>query len=300
MKMYKPQKPRILILGANGMLGSTLFRVFSSDENLVTFGTLRDERKTRYFDSDLRQNLISNVYMDDDTSLLSAFSIARPDVVINCIGLIKQRPNASNYIDALSINAVLPHRLAKFCTDLGARFIHFSTDCIFSGKAGKYVEDDLPDAQDLYGRSKFLGEVNYGDAVTFRISIIGHELDSKRSLVDWFLGQSAEIKGFRRAIFSGLPTIEVARVVKDLVIPNRELKGLYHLSVDPISKLDLLQLVAKTYKKDIIITPDDTLVIDRSLRSDKFQKVAGYVPKPWTKLVKEMHADYLQTRSDVV
>lgn len=267
---------------------------------MVTFGTLRDGRKARHFSLALQKALISGVHMDSETSLLSAFSTARPDVVINCVGIIKQLPNANDHLDALATNAVLPHRLAKYCSALGARFIHFSTDCIFSGKAGNYVEDDTPDAQDLYGRTKFLGEVGYGNAVTLRTSIIGHELGSTRSLVDWFLSQTTDIKGYRKAIFSGLPTVEVARVVKDLIIPNPELAGLYHLSVDPINKLDLLQLVADIYKKDIKITPDDTLVIDRSLASGPFRKATGYAPKPWEDLIRDMHEDFLQTRPDVI
>lgn len=298
--MYKYEKPRILILGASGMLGSTIFRVLSSDSNLMTFGTLRDRRKARYFAPDLRNALISNVHMDSETGLLSAFTTARPDVVINCIGIIKQLPNANDHLNALSTNAVLPHRLAKYCSALGARLIHFSTDCVFSGNTGKYTEDDFPDANDHYGRSKFLGEVDYGDVLTLRTSIIGHELDSTRSLVDWFLGQTREVKGYRQAIFSGLPTVEVARIVKDLIITKQRISGLYHLSVDPISKFDLLRLIAETYQKDIKITPDDTLVIDRSLLSDQFQNATGYAPEPWAKLVKGMHEDYLQTRPHAV
>ncbi len=298
--MPKLEKHRILILGASGMLGSTLFRAFSADENMVTFGTLRDSRKAKNFRPVLQASLISGVDMDSETSLLTAFSTAEPDVVINCVGIIKQQPNANDHLDALATNAVLPHRLAKYCSALGARLIHFSTDCIFSGKAGNYDEDDTPDAQDLYGRTKFLGEVGYGNAVTLRTSIIGHELGSTRSLVDWFLSQTSEIKGFRKAIFSGIPTVEVARVVKDLIIPNPEIAGLYHLSVDPINKLDLLQLIADIYKKNITITPDDTLVIDRTLASEPFRKATGFAPKPWVELIRNMHEDYLQTKSDVI
>lgn len=294
--MSELTKPRILVLGASGMLGSTLFRAFAADRNMVTFGTLRDADQARFFAPDLRNALISGVYMESETSLLNAFSTARPDVVINCVGIIKQIPNANVHLDALSTNAVLPHRLAKYCSALGARLIHFSTDCVFSGRAGKYVESDAPDAQDLYGKTKLLGEVNYGNAVTLRTSIIGHELNGARSLVDWFLSQTTEIKGFRKAIFSGLPTIEVADVIKNLIIPNPDIFGLYHLSVDPISKHELLQLIADIYQKDIKITPDDSLVIDRSLESEHFVTATGYTPKPWEVLIRNMHKDYLQAK----
>lgn len=177
----------------------------------------------------------------------------------------------------------------------GARLIHFSTDCVFSGKQGQYKEDDFADAYDLYGRTKYLGEVDYENAITLRTSIIGHELESKRSLVDWFLNQSSEVKGFRKAIFSGLPTIEIARIVREYVIPNPKLRGLYHLSVDPISKYDLLRMVGTIYGKDIAIIPDDELIIDRSLNSDRFRSATGFKPKPWLELVEAMHNEYGST-----
>jgi len=285
------RKTRVLVLGATGMLGSTLFRAFSADQKLDTFGTLRDASGARYFTPELHDALIPNVHLEGETGLLTAFSIAQPDIVINCIGIIKQLPNSNDHLESLAINASLPHRLAKYCSVAGARLVHFSTDCVFSGKHGEYKEDDFPDAYDLYGRSKFLGEVDYENTLTLRTSIIGHELSSNKSLIDWFLGQSGAIKGFKRAIFSGLPTIEVARVIRELVIPDSDLQGLYHLSVDPISKYDLLNLVAEVYQKDIKIIADEELVIDRSLNSGCFRERTGFLPKPWRELVKDMY-DY--------
>ncbi len=290
--MTEKRKTRVLVLGATGMLGSTLFRTFSEDHRLLTFGTMRDVRCEGLFAPQLRGALISNVHLDGEGGLLNAFSIAKPDVVVNCVGIIKQLPNANDHLESLAINSSLPHRLAKYSSMVGARLVHFSTDCVFSGKGGQYREDDFPDAYDLYGRTKYLGEVDYENAVTLRTSIIGHELTSARSLVDWFLSQSGDVKGYRKAIFSGLPTIEVARVVGDLVIPNPNLKGLYHLSVDPISKLDLLRLVAETYGKDIEIASDDKVEIDRSLNSDRFRSATGYTPKSWPDLVRDMYNDY--------
>lgn len=292
------RKTRVLVLGATGMLGSTLFRAFSSDPTLNTYGTLREVSGVRHFVPELRDTLIQNIHLEGETGLLTAFSIAKPDVVINCIGIIKQLPNANDHLESLAINSTLPHRLAKYCTAFGARLIHFSTDCVFSGKQGCYKEDDFPDAYDLYGRTKFLGEVNYENSITLRTSIIGHELNRAKSLVDWFLSQTGEVKGFRKAVFSGLPTIEIARVVKKFVIPNHELSGLYHLSVDPINKFDLLSLVAETYCKDIKIIPDDKLIIDRSLNSDNFRAATGFKPRPWSELIKDMHSEYVLTHQD--
>lgn len=286
---------RVLVLGATGMLGSTLFRAFSRDPQFETFGSIRGASAKRYFAPELHDALIPNVHLDGESGLLSAFAVAKPNVVINCIGIIKQLPNANDHLECLAINATLPHRLAKYCDATGARLVHFSTDCVFSGKQGNYREDDFPDAYDLYGRTKFLGEVAYENSITLRTSIIGHELDRSKSLVDWFLSQSGEVKGFTKAVFSGLPTIEVARVVKEYVIPNPNLSGLFHLSVDPINKYDLLNLVASTYGKSNNIIPDDKLMIDRSLNSDRFRTATGFKPKAWPELIKDMHQEYLLT-----
>jgi dTDP-4-dehydrorhamnose reductase len=290
--MSEQRKLRVLVLGATGMLGATFFRAFSADKSLETFGTMRDAGGAKYFAPDLRATLIPNVHFEGETGLLSAFSVAKPDIVINCVGIIKQLPNSNDNLESLAINASLPHRLAKYTGLVGARLVHFSTDCVFSGKDGPYREDDFPDAYDLYGRTKYLGEVNYENAVTLRTSIIGHELNSAKSLVNWFLSQSGEVKGFSKAVFSGLPTIEITRIVREFVIPNAELRGLYHLSVDPINKYDLLRLVAETYAKDITIRPDEKLIINRSLNSDRFRAATCFAPTPWPELIKAMYNDY--------
>lgn len=288
-------KTRVLVLGASGMLGSTLFRVFSRDSQFETFGSIREACAKLHFSSELHEALIPNVYLDGESGLLSAFAVAKPDVVINCVGIVKQLPNANNHLESLAINATLPHRLAKYCSAVGARLVHFSTDCVFSGKQGQYSEDDFPDAYDLYGRTKYLGEVAYENSITLRTSIIGHELNRSRSLIDWFLSQSNEVKGFAKAVFSGLPTIEVARVIREYVVPRPNLNGVFHLSVDPINKYELLNLVASAYGKAIQIVPDNQLAIDRSLNSDRFRLATGFRPKPWPDLIKDMHEEYLLT-----
>lgn len=288
-------KTRVLVLGASGMLGSSMFRALSRDPTLETFGSIREANARQHFVPELHDALIPNVNLNGESGLLSAFAVTKPDVVINCIGIIKQLPNANDHLESLAINSTLPHRLAKYCNATGAKLIHFSTDCVFSGKQGLYKEEDFPDSHDLYGRTKFLGEVAYENSVTLRTSLIGHELNRSKSLIDWFLSQSGEVKGFTKAIFSGLPTIEIARVVKQHVIPCSKLSGLYHLSVDPINKFDLLNLVATTYGKEIKIIPDDKLVIDRSLNSDRFRTATGFKPKAWPELIKDMHKEFLLT-----
>lgn len=290
--MPNTSKQRVLIFGATGMLGSTLFRVLSLDQRLEVFGTMRNSRGAEHFAPQLRDHLILTTDLETEPGLSSVFSITQPDIVINCIGIIKQKPSAGDYLQSLGINASLPHRLAKCCARTGSRLVHFSTDCVFSGKHGQYTEGDFADANDLYGRTKYLGEVDYGNAVTLRTSIIGHELNSARSLVDWFLSQKGKVKGFRKAIFSGLPTIEIARVISDFIVPYPQLRGLYHLSVEPINKYDLLSFIAEAYNKKVIIIPDDEVVIDRSLNSDRFQFETGFTPKPWSSMIEAMHCDY--------
>ncbi len=280
---------KVLILGASGMLGSAMFKTLSKNESLQVVASLRDHRKSSFFDDSLRANLIAGIDILDLDSLVQLLTNTRPDVVINCVGLIKQLGNAKDPLVALPLNAMFPHRLARLCALLGARVVHISTDCVFDGKKGNYLESDLSNAEDLYGKSKYMGELHdYPHAVTLRTSIIGHELDSKHSLVDWFLSQEGEVKGFSKAIFSGLPTVELAKVVECHVLPKPELSGLYHVAAAPISKLDLLTLVAQEYGKNIRIVPDSQLVIDRSLNGIRFREASGYTAPAWPELIRLM------------
>lgn len=265
-----------------------MFRFFGEEEGFEVFGTLRSPRSAGFFNSRLRTRLIAGIDVENADALVRLFSEVRPDIVVNCIGLVKQLSEADDPLSALPINSLLPHRLARICELAGARLVHMSTDCVFAGTKGGYVESDLPDAADLYGRSKLLGEVDYQNAITLRTSIIGHELDGARSLVGWFLSQESKVRGFKRAIFSGLPTVEIARVIRDYVIPNRELRGLYHVSAEPISKYDLLTLVAEAYGKTVDIEPDEDFVIDRSLNSERFRNATGFRPAKWPELVTHM------------
>lgn len=281
---------KILVLGATGMLGHAVVRVLSENPEFDVSGTVRAESGKRFFPPHLAERLVTGVDVENQDSLTQALISSRPDVVINCIGLVKQLAQADDPLQALPINALLPHRLAKLCNLANARLVQISTDCVFSGTTGNYVESDFPNAYDLYGRSKLLGEVGYENSITLRTSIIGHELHSPHSLIDWFLAQQGTCRGYTSAIFSGLPTVVLAQIIRDVVIPRPELFGLYHVSADPISKYDLLQLVAKVYEKEIQIVPDDSLKIDRSLDSSRFRAATGYIPPDWEKLVNSMFA----------
>lgn len=284
---------RILVLGASGMLGNAVMRVLSEGADEV-WGTIRSLSSAARFPDAIRPRLISGVDVESADALVRSFGEVRPDVVINCVGLVKQLANADDPLVALPINAILPHRLARLSGAVGARLIHISTDCVFDGKDGGYVESDRSNATDLYGRSKFLGEVDYPNAITLRTSIIGRELDSAHGLIDWFLSQTGSVRGFKRAIFSGLTTVELARVMRDVVLPRPELRGLYHVSVDPISKFDLLTLVADVYGKAIEIVPDEALKIDRSLDSTRFKATTGYRPPEWREMIQSLRDFDLQ------
>ena len=280
---------KILVLGASGMLGNAVYRLLSENPGLEVRGTVRSAAATRNFQPELAGNLISGVDVEQSDALIGLLERERPAVVINCVGLVKQLADAENPLNAVPINTLLPHRLAKICSLLGARLVHVSTDCVFSGTKGGYTEEDQPDAVDLYGRSKQLGEVAYPNSVTLRTSIIGHELQGAHGLINWFLLQGAKCKGYTNAVFSGLPTVVLARVIRDHVLPNPSIRGIYHVAAQPISKFDLLTTVADVYQKKITIEPDSALVIDRSLNGSKFQQATGFVAGEWADLIKEMY-----------
>ena len=280
---------RVLVLGATGMLGSAVVKVLSENANLVVFGTARAAPSRRFFNEIIAKQILSDVNIEHQDFLEKAFVFARPDVVINCVGLIKQLSGVTDPLQVIPINSLLPHQLAQECKIRGARLIHISTDCVFDGRKGGYTEMDSFDAKDLYGISKYLGEVSYPHTITLRTSIIGHELQSKNSLVDWFLSQKVTCKGYKKAIFSGLPTVVLAQIIGDVVIPQKELSGIYHVAAQPINKFDLLELIAEVYEKSIQVTPDENLVIDRSLNADKFRAVTGYVVPEWPELIRMMH-----------
>lgn len=280
---------KILIVGASGMIGNTVLRVLSEKKDWQVFGTVRDETAERFFPSSIAKCLIANIDVNFQDSLVSVLSQVRPDVVINCAGLTKHKPEAEDPLTSIPINALMPHRLASLCKLVGARLIHVSTDCVFSGQEGGYMEDDFTDARDVYGQSKALGELHYPHTITLRTSTIGHELQSQFGLLDWFLSQKGTCNGYTRAFFSGLPTVVFAQVIRDVVIPDKKLFGLFHVAADPINKFDLLKMIAGVYDKDIDIVPDDKLVIDRSLDATRFQLATGYVAPEWPELIKMMY-----------
>ncbi len=281
---------KILVFGASGMIGSAMFRVLSAKTGWQVWGTLRSADVKRFFPEDQRDKLAAGVDVEKNDALVRLFARVQPDVVVNCIGLTKHHKEADDPLLALPLNALLPHRMVNLCAVTGARLIHVSTDCVFAGTKGNYLESDAPDAGDVYGKSKHLGEVDYPHAITLRTSTIGHELQSVYGLLEWFLSQQGSCKGFNRAIFSGLPNTVFAQVVRDVVIPRPDLHGLYHVGAAPIGKYELLKLIANVYGKQIDIVRDDEFSIDRSLNSTRFGHATGYKSVGWPELIQAMHA----------
>ncbi|MET8258883.1 SDR family oxidoreductase [Micromonospora sp. NPDC005553] len=282
---------RVLVVGVTGMLGHAVIRELGDDPDLDVHGVARSiEDRAGWFPRRLLDRITTAVDATRFGQVRQLIDDLRPDVVVNCVGVIKQRPDVQDAVQTVTLNALFPHLLADACGQLGSRLIHVSTDCVFSGRRGGYVEDDLPDPPDLYGRSKLLGEARGVSALTLRTSIIGHELVTNRSLVDWFLSQRGQVRGFTRAIYSGVTTVEFARLLRTVILPQAGLTGLYHVAAEPISKYDLLRLIAEVYGWPGDILPDDEFTCDRSMNADALAQATGYRPPNWPDMIRAMHA----------
>jgi dTDP-4-dehydrorhamnose reductase len=276
------------------MLGHRLHETLGSDLDVVS--TTRRPLKSLPVDTApffKQGRVVENIDVSDLIQLRRFAREARPDVVINCVGVIKQREAARSAIPSIQINALFPHQLAQICAELEARLIHFSTDCVFSGAVGGYSELDVPDATDLYGRTKSLGDVVEQDVLTIRTSMIGRELDHFDSLLEWFLRQRGEVRGFTKAIFSGLTTLQLARVIKAVLLDHPGLSGVYHVASTPIDKYTLLALVSDHFgvTDDVHLIPDDSFVCDRSLRGSRFVEATAIDTPSWDEMVKELSVD---------
>ncbi len=283
-------EPRVLVLGATGMLGHTLWQVLSTrlDAHATVRTTERPAGPAGVLDP---ARTVADVSADRFETVERAVASVRPDVVVNCIGIVKQSRAAHDPLASISINSLFPHRLAQLCRAEDTRLIQISTDCVFSGRTGRYTESDIPDPVDLYGRSKLLGEVADGDCLTLRTSIIGRELAGTYGLLEWFLAQRGNVRGFRCAIFSGLTTLALARVVASIVSDQSALTGIRHVASQPISKFDLLCMLKDAYRLPVEIVPDDEVVCDRSLDGTRFEKDTGVHAPSWAEMVAELAAD---------
>lgn len=282
---------RILIFGGKGMLGHKLVQVLGN--RFEIWSTIRGKigsiEKYNFFN---HGNVVENIDIVNFEQVKQGIEQVKPDVVINCIGIIKQLPISKDVINTLTINSIFPHQLAGLSKQYSFRLINISTDCVFKGTKGNYTENDEADASDLYGRSKNLGEVLQENCLTVRTSIIGRELETNNSLVDWFLSnEGKKVNGFVNAIYSGFPTIIFADIMTDLIVNQKNLNGLYHISSNPINKFELLKLIREKYQANIEIELFEDFKIDRSLNSDKFRTETGFEPLDWEEMIKKMAAD---------
>lgn len=280
---------KIMVLGASGMVGYQVVKT-CLERNMEVIGVVRncevlEELSRRESGGIIREiNDIRNI-----PALEQIIRDEKPDYLINAVGIVVQLPLAKDYYESVSINALLPHQLQKLGTQYGFKLIQISTDCVFNGKKGMYSERDIPNAEDLYGKTKELGEVGYGCGITLRTSLIGHEMVKPvHGLLDWFLAQEGSVNGYQKAIFSGLTTLEFSRVLMDVVIPAQLPAGIYHIAGDPITKYDLLCLIAEIYKKQIHIEPSAELKVNRSLDAFYFSRLTGYKAPSWPEMIKEL------------
>ncbi len=279
---------KVLILGSSGMLGHTLVRYLISQSKVDIGFTLRNNNHLEIFKSifDIKSFYIYDAnYMDDFENIILDF---KPDLCINCIGIIKKKIGPNNNIQNIKINSLLPHYLDEICLKYNCRFLHISTDCVFSGKKGNYSEVDIPDPIDLYGRSKLLGEIVNNNSATIRTSIIGHEYLTRNGLLEWLLSSKNDVDGYKNAIFSGLTTLELSKIIHRYFIKRNDLRGLFHISSNSISKNDLLLLIKDIYKLKINIKGEFKNKINRSLCSSKFEQISGYEPKRWDNLLEDL------------
>ena len=284
---------RILILGATGMLGHVLFRELRK-EGYDVYGTVRSlDGLDQFFSPEELARIRPGVDAADLDTVIRALAAIEPDLIVNCIGIVKQLPIARDPLISITINAQLPHRLSMISKASKCRLVQISTDCVFNGNRGNYTEADSSNAEDLYGRTKYLGEVSYPHCITLRTSIIGHEIKGSRSLLDWFLSQSGSVNGFAGVIYSGMTTLEMVNILKSHIFPNPALSGVYHISSDAISKFELLQLCRTAYQHDIEIHREEETKLDRSLDSSRFRADTGYRPPSWPATINQL-ANYYQ------
>jgi dTDP-4-dehydrorhamnose reductase len=284
------ERTRVLVIGATGMLGHKVWQVLGCRfDAWAAVRTVAPVRATGLYDG---PQVIEHVAAEDFASVEGAIDRARPHVIVNCVGIVKQLKAAHDAVQSIQINALFPHQLAGAARARGARLVHISTDCVFAGTKGHYVEDDFADAYDLYGRSKFLGEVASEGCLTLRTSIVGRELSATTGLLEWFLAnRGGRVKGFTTAHFSGLTTMALARTIGDVIERFPQLSGVYHVASEPISKYDLLIRFNRAFNAGIEIEPSDALRIDRSLNGARFAAATGLSSGSWDAMVSELAAD---------
>jgi dTDP-4-dehydrorhamnose reductase len=285
---------RILILGAGGMLGHQCVKTLSDHGEVVA---VVRRRKSDFTPTQAAAfagaRLVDGLDLSDHAALRKLCAELRPDVLINAAGIIKQRNEAKEAVASIQINALLPHVLAQIGEELGAYLMTFSTDCVFScAGSGPYRESDSPSPDDLYGRSKWMGEVSHANALTLRMSIIGHELfEPKTSLLEWALSRrGTAIDGYRRALYTGLTTLELSKLLAALMARKDRLSGIWHVAGPATDKYALLSEINSVYHLGLSISPKDHFVCDRRLDGSRFAAATGYQAPSWRAMLEELAA----------
>jgi dTDP-4-dehydrorhamnose reductase len=283
---------RVLVLGGTGMLGHSLWQECRARfDSFVTVRAARpDETPLGALDP---ARIVAGVRAEASETISSALAETRPEVVVNCIGIVKQARAAADRITTVRVNSLFPHELAALCERNGARLIHLSTDCVFSGRRGDYSEQDSPEPIDLYGRSKLLGEPAGTRVLTLRTSMIGWELSgSRQGLLEWFAGHEAgtRVSGYTRARFTGPTTPVLSRTIAEVIESGDELNGTWHVGAAAITKHDLLVRLRDALGIDVEVVPDESVVIDRTLDSSRFRGAAAWSPPTWDQMVTELAA----------
>lgn len=289
---------RVAVFGAAGMLGKAILRRLSRTSEVRAFGYARHAREvgSTTIAPPIQPEMYALPSITNDYELRDILAASNPDVIVNCIGHRGAKSNEDNVADVILANSWWPHQLAALAQAANARLIHFSSDGVFSGRQGGYREDDIPDAQDLYGRSKLLGEPLGEHCLTIRTSIIGHDHAESPQLLDWLLRQKGSVFGYRNMVFSGLTTIEISNIVADILLQRTDMSGIWNIASEPISKYDLLAIVIDKYQLEIELTPAPQPVIDRSLDGSRFNASTGYAPPTWLELITELRQSYRETQ----
>jgi dTDP-4-dehydrorhamnose reductase len=279
---------RVLVFGGGGMLGHEAIRVLGGDHDVSA--TVRDPAAAA------SQDLGAPLHAFDarrPEGLPSVLEASGAEVAVNCIGIVKQLPEGSQPVPAISVNSLFPHQLAEACAARGVRLVHVSTDCVFSGELpapARYTEAHAADARDLYGRSKLLGEMDdpEADALTLRTSIIGWELGRSTGLLEWLVSQRGQpIRGFANALFSGLTTRALARVIGTVIADLPQLRGLYQVSSEPISKYDLVAALNDALGLGCTIERVEEPRVNRVLDSGRFRAATGMTIPTWPEMIAE-------------
>lgn len=284
----------MLILGASGMIGHRMWATLGERHEAI--GVLRRQElgPLSMIPGIANKKALLGVEIQDISKLTKVIADTKPDIVLNCVGIVKQLKDSSDHMKSIALNALFPHQLAKVCADHNARMIQFSSDCVFDGLKGNYKESDFPNAQDLYGRSKALGEVDYmKNVVTMRTSSIGREVFPHGGLVEWFLSNKGKsITGYKQAIYSGFPTQRLGNIISDYIIPNKELTGVLQVAGTPIDKFSLLTMIKDHFQLNIEIMANDQVKVERGLNFDNFSKLTGFKSPTWKEMMKDLEVDF--------